>query len=163
MNTQSGWRSVMTDSSFTTSRTFIGGVSTVGLSIIAVTIISASSAIASAEATIKKTDYSESPVKLDATVDDQLSADPAAPDYEDQTYSQSADGSSRTWQYRSSSVDDNDNQTTQDQTYTTNIDGIDAVDIKLDSNTTSTGSSNSSSSVNININSSSKTSVSNSQ
>lgn len=77
-----------------------------------------------------------------------------------ETFSRSADGTSETRQYRSSSTDDNGNQTTQEHTYTTNTDGTSAVGIDISSNSTTTGSASSSSSSSINISSSSRQSIS---
>ncbi len=73
-----------------------------------------------------------------------------------ESYTETGDGQSTTKQYSTTTQDQSGNTTTQEHSYTSNIDGNSAVDINLNSNSSSSNSVNSSSSVNVNVNSSSK-------
>ncbi|MES2876578.1 MAG: hypothetical protein V4678_03860 [Patescibacteria group bacterium] len=135
-----------------------------GASSIAVIVLAAAGTAAfndSNSQTVNSSSRTHESTKTNTKVDisnDQLNAKSTTTPAEDvvsESYTETGDGQSQTKQYSTSTQDENGNRTTQEHSYTTNIDGSSAVDINLNSSSSSTGSVNSSSSVDVNVNSSS--------
>lgn len=157
----SGWNA-SSDNSFVTFSALFGGLATIGLITATVTIANAAP-VTTSNAASRDTKTTFKAENLDSNTEASLQVEEPANTYSENSYSESADGSTKTWQYKSSSTTADGNQTTQNQTYETTIDGGNAIDIKLDSTTNTSGASNSGSSSSVHLHSNSTTSITSSQ
>lgn len=155
MSARHGWRSMNKDASFASARMLIGGASSVGAIIIVSTGVTAASTFSASQVS----EFSSSTGSAKTEVKADTSTKPADPqqDYEQQSYTESSDGTSQTRHYSSSTTDTNGNQVKEERTYTTTIDGGSAIDINLQSNSSSNGTSSNSSNSSTSINISSST------
>lgn len=147
------WEASAIGKSSTTSRVFVGGISS--LAVILVATAGTGAFQSSEQSSVEKTETNSS-VESSVDIDNFLEPSDQVPlsESHSESYTQSSDGTSQTRQYRSVTQDENGNQTTQEQTYTTNIDGSSAIDINLKSTSSSTSSTSSSSSASVNSDSS---------
>jgi hypothetical protein len=142
------------DASFATARVLVVGSSSVGM------IAVASMGVGAMSPSSKSDIWNDNTISTSVHTElkEKMTNQPVEPDPEpdQESYTESSDGISQTRQYRSTSTDTNGTRISEERTYTTNIDGGSAIDIKLDTNSSSNGSASnsSSSSASINISSS---------
>jgi hypothetical protein len=159
MRVRQQWDRLISDKELSKKQVLVGGISSIAVIMAAAAGTAALSNSDSQSLNSSSRTNNTSETKTEVKIsDDQLNATSTTIPPEDvvsESYAETDDGQSKTRQYSTTTQDKSGNTTTQEHSYTTNIDGSSAVDINLNSSSSSTGSANSNSSVDVNVNSSS--------
>lgn len=155
MNAQYVRWSRIDDASFATTRILLGSFSTITVVVALLALTTANSGVQASAASSRATN-----VEVKKTGDDTADVTIQAPaeTYSEQSYSESDDGSSQSWRYQSGTTS-NQSRTVQNNAKATNIDDGNAIDISLDTYSSTDGTTSNYSSISVDVSTESSSST----